>query len=269
METFTDQQVDTFMADVDDYPQEEDCAQMDASTSSYRKPATPDHVSTSSKESISAHRDFPIQQFYTYKHFGCKHDYHPAHHAQVSGGVELSEPERNIRAAFEPSTLYVINPRWCKFDLGLREQSYNSAATLRCEKIDQYGKSADAKGKLKQYVRGIAAGRIAALTMSLDECAAVARDPFADELMTSMEGFTIRADEDTIRADEDADKLADMMSAMANIIDELEQDFMLAFREQESYEKGYRDGLAYQALMETESFAAPTMKIQKLVPRAW
>ncbi|KAI9055551.1 hypothetical protein LZ554_000498 [Drepanopeziza brunnea f. sp. 'monogermtubi'] len=252
MAAFTDQQVDTFMADVDNYSQEEDDAQMDASTSSYRTPATPVHSSTSSKESISAHPDFPIQQFYTYKHFGCNHDYHPEHHAQVSGGVELSEPERNIRAAFEPSTLYVINPRWCKFDLGLREQRYNSAATLRCETIDQSGKSADAKENLKQYVRGIAAGQIAALTMSLDECAAVAGDPAVDELETSMEGSTIRADEDAER-----DELADMMSTMANIIDELEQDFMLAFREQEPYEKGYRDGLAYQALMETQSFATP------------
>ncbi|PBP17386.1 hypothetical protein BUE80_DR011863 [Diplocarpon rosae] len=204
-----------------------------------------------------------IDKFYNYKHAGCNHRYSSEENAYVASGLQLWESSKSVRSSMEPSTVYVINPRWCKHDIHIRTQHINAIARSQCATIASSTKADDVKEVLKQYTLGVARGRADALSLPLDECEGNC-GPAEERLVDLLKGFGVSA------VVKERDELAEMMEMMVLDADQLGQDFVQAFKEVNAYERGISHGRAYQARREREAFNAGTVEeFTRLLLRVW
>ncbi|CAL3973518.1 unnamed protein product [Diplocarpon coronariae] len=204
-----------------------------------------------------------IGRFYNYKHAGCNHPYCAEESANVAGGLQLWESAKNVRSSAEPSTVYVISPRWCNYDVYMRKDHINTIARSQCITIASSAKADDVKGVLEQYALGVAAGRVEALTLPLEECEGIC-GPAEERLVDLLKGFGLSI------ALREGEELAEMMDRMVLDVDQLGQDFAQVFREVDAFESGVGHGRAYQARREREAFNAGTVEeFERLLRRDW
>ncbi|KAG4435931.1 hypothetical protein IFR05_008588 [Cadophora sp. M221] len=223
------------------------------STSSYgidqstlsTSPISDNNTTTSSTATA---QNFPLADFYTYRHAGCLCKVKP----ETFPNIELQIWERsntntatNSNATTQ-STLWIIHPLHCKMCTWAESQRLKYTTKARCAAISSSPVSTEIKDRLKAYSKGVRDGRIQALGMPLDWSevnGSVQGGGMARDMARLMEKLDLE------KVDE-ADELAVGLEGVSLEYDELTFELMRLFDLRDLREKGRVDGVGIQVRIE-------------------
>ncbi|KAH9220848.1 hypothetical protein DL95DRAFT_478152 [Leptodontidium sp. 2 PMI_412] len=202
------------------------------------------NTNTTNSSTATAH-NFPLADFYTYRHAGCLCKVKP----ETFPNIELQiweRPATHAATTNTQSTLWIIHPLHCTMCTWAESQRLKYTTKARCSAISSSPISTELKDRLKAYSKGVRDGRIEALSMPLDW----------SEVNGSEQGGGLARDMarlieklDLAKVDE-TDELAMELEGVSLEYDELTFELMRLFDLRDLREKGRLDGVGIQVRFE-------------------